>query len=294
MDPARIPPRAGRAGRVPGRGDGRAGPRAARGPGPGVAARRRRPLRPPAVVGRGGLPVGDHRDRAGRPARPAAAAAGAAAPDAGPARRLGASPPGARAASSAWPTAPTVGGRLEVEALVVAPPTAARGSAATSGLRGRPGRPPRRHPGHARSARLTPRAPGYGRRHGDRAATKHQRVTEATAATERLMRPQQVPVNVYDHRGCAGGGGPAARRPAQRRHHRPDARLPAHHRPPAHRRAQGLPGPRVGLRRLRARARPARPASAAGSTPPWPTASWRCGCCGARPPSRISMSPRSS
>ena len=27
--------------------------------------------------------------------------------------------------------------------------------------------------------------------------TKHQRVTEATAATERLMRPQHVPVNVY-------------------------------------------------------------------------------------------------
>ena len=27
--------------------------------------------------------------------------------------------------------------------------------------------------------------------------TKHQRVTEATAVTERLMRPQQVPVNVY-------------------------------------------------------------------------------------------------
>ena len=27
--------------------------------------------------------------------------------------------------------------------------------------------------------------------------TKHQRVTEATAATERLMRPQQVPVNVF-------------------------------------------------------------------------------------------------
>jgi HSP20 family molecular chaperone IbpA len=27
--------------------------------------------------------------------------------------------------------------------------------------------------------------------------TKHQRVTEATAATERLMRPQQIPVNVF-------------------------------------------------------------------------------------------------
>ncbi|HET8620700.1 MAG TPA: Hsp20/alpha crystallin family protein [Acidimicrobiales bacterium] len=27
--------------------------------------------------------------------------------------------------------------------------------------------------------------------------TKQQRVTEATATTERLMRPQQVPVNVY-------------------------------------------------------------------------------------------------
>ncbi len=27
--------------------------------------------------------------------------------------------------------------------------------------------------------------------------TKHARVTEATATTERLMRPQQVPVNVY-------------------------------------------------------------------------------------------------
>ena len=27
--------------------------------------------------------------------------------------------------------------------------------------------------------------------------TKHERVTEATATTERLMRPQQVPVNVY-------------------------------------------------------------------------------------------------
>jgi HSP20 family molecular chaperone IbpA len=28
--------------------------------------------------------------------------------------------------------------------------------------------------------------------------TKHQRVTEATASAERLMRPQQVPVNVYE------------------------------------------------------------------------------------------------
>jgi HSP20 family molecular chaperone IbpA len=28
--------------------------------------------------------------------------------------------------------------------------------------------------------------------------TKHQRVTEATASAERLMRPQHVPVNVYE------------------------------------------------------------------------------------------------
>jgi HSP20 family molecular chaperone IbpA len=28
--------------------------------------------------------------------------------------------------------------------------------------------------------------------------TKHQRVTEAKASAERLMRPQQVPVNVYE------------------------------------------------------------------------------------------------
>ena len=87
----------------------------------------------------------------------------------------------------------------------------------------------------------------------------HEDVAESTSTTEAAMRPQSVPVNVYEASEALVVVAPlpavtaATSRRAAPRRPVDDAVLG----PRAQRRAADLPGPRVGVRRLRAPDRPA-------------------------------------